>query len=66
MSIFKSDLSRNFAFGFILGAFAVGVSAAPDWQAEFASTAYAAEAGSSSVETDAETAPDSGRIMRVS
>ena len=52
MGLFKSDLTRNFAIGFILGASAVVASAAPDWRAEFAPEAFAAEA--------AEQADDSG------
>jgi hypothetical protein len=43
MGLFKSDLYRNFAIGFILGACVVVASAAPDWQAEFAPEAFAAE-----------------------
>ncbi|MEP2735390.1 MAG: hypothetical protein ABJP34_03750 [Erythrobacter sp.] len=43
MGFFKSDLYRNFAIGFVLGACVVVASAAPDWQAEFAPKAFAAE-----------------------
>lgn len=43
MGLFKPDLYRNFAIGFLIGAIAVGVQSAPDWQAEFAPEAYAAE-----------------------
>ncbi len=56
MGLFKPDLYRNFAIGFVLGALAVGYAASPDWQAEFAGTAYAAEVPVSET--------DSGRIMQ--
>ncbi|MEP5937765.1 MAG: hypothetical protein ABJ239_05520 [Erythrobacter sp.] len=42
MSLFKSDLSRNFGIGFLLGAVLVVMSAAPDWRAELAAPAQAA------------------------
>lgn len=59
MGLFKPDLYRNFAIGFVLGALAIGYSAAPDWQAEFAGKAHAAETQVSDLERD------SGRIMQV-
>ncbi len=49
MGLFKPDLYRNFAIGFLVGAAAVIWSAAPEWEAEFAGKAYAAE-----VDTDSE------------
>lgn len=59
MGLFKPDLYRSFAVGFVLGAIAIGYSAAPDWQAEFAGTAHASEVQMSDLERD------SGRIMQV-
>ena len=56
MGLFKSDLYRNFAIGFVLGASVVAASAAPDWQAEFAPEAQAAETAEAGGE-------DSGSIL---
>lgn len=43
MGLFKPDLYRNFALGFLLGTLVVVASAFPDWEAEFSGKAYAAE-----------------------
>ena len=43
MDLFKPDLYRNFAIGFLLGALVVVANASPDWEAEFSGKAYAAE-----------------------
>jgi len=59
MGLFKPDLYRSFAIGFVLGALAIGYSVAPEWEAEFAGKAHAAEAHMSDLEAD------SGRIMQV-
>ena len=47
MGLFKPDLYRNFAIGFIAGALIVGAMTAENWQAEFDSRAFAAEAQTS-------------------
>jgi len=59
MGLFKPDLYRNLAIGFVVGALAVGYTAAPEWEAEFAGKAHAAEMQTSDLERD------SGRIMQV-
>ncbi len=43
MGLFKSDLYRNFAIGFAVGAVFVGLSATGGWDGEIASPAQAAE-----------------------
>ncbi len=43
MGLFKSDLYRNFAIGFAVGAAFVGLSATGGWDGEIASPAQAAE-----------------------
>lgn len=65
MGLFKPDLYRNFAIGFLIGVLAVGIGATPDWQAEFSGKAHAAEASVSTLERVAVNAPDSGRLMQV-
>ena len=42
MGLIKSDLTRNFGIGFLLGAVLVGAMTAEDWKAEFSQEAYAA------------------------
>ncbi|WFL78544.1 hypothetical protein P7228_05625 [Altererythrobacter arenosus] len=44
MGLFKPDLYRNFAIGFLVGALAVGATSAQDWSAELASPAHATTA----------------------
>ena len=41
MGLFKADLYRNFAIGFLIGAVMIGVAAVPEWDAELASPAMA-------------------------
>ncbi len=43
MGLFKSDLYRNFAIGFVVGAAMVGWTATGGWDGEIASRAQAAE-----------------------
>lgn len=43
MGLFKPDLYRNFIIGFLVGGAAVVASVGPEWQAEFAPEAFAAE-----------------------
>lgn len=50
MGLFKPDLYRNFAIGFVVGALAVGAMTAQDWRAELAAPAHAAPAYSDMVE----------------
>ena len=50
MSILKSDLSRNFGIGFVIGALMVGAMSVQNWDTQVASPAMAATA-------DIETSP---------
>ncbi len=45
MGLFKPDLFRNFAIGFVIGTLAVGAMSVQDWSAEIATPAYASTAG---------------------
>ena len=42
MSILKSDLSRNFGIGFVIGALMVGAMSVQNWDTQVASPAMAA------------------------
>lgn len=42
MAILKSDLTRNFSIGFIVGALIVSAMSAQSWSAQFANPAQAA------------------------
>nr|WP_298898581.1 hypothetical protein [uncultured Altererythrobacter sp.] len=44
MSILKSDISRNFGIGFVLGALMVGAMSVQTWDTQVASPAMAATA----------------------
>lgn len=50
MGLFKPDLYRNFAIGFVLGAILVGIHVGPEMKAEFATQAHAAESPASAIE----------------
>lgn len=41
MGLFKPDLYRNLAIGFVIGAAVIGIASAPQWDGDLASPAQA-------------------------
>lgn len=51
MGLFKPDLYRNFAIGFMIGAAVIGIVSAPQWDGDLASPAQAATSNAASQST---------------